>query len=210
VKLVLALISLIALLSAPTARADILRTQAVADVSFPFWCDWGYDWNERCWWDDSTRLAVGGDVDKVWRAGVRFALSDLPPGSGVLSATLRLYFDGTCVAPRGGTRLCDGRSFDLDVHQIFTRRWFGEREVEIGQALDETWLGTGAGRRWVSWNVSEAVAGWVTGDENAGLLVKLADGQEDYGVSGPKFASMSYADRAVRPMLEISYVPPQA
>ena len=180
----------------------------VADVSFPFWCDWGYDWEERCWWDDSSRLAVGGDADKVWRAGVRFELSGLPAGASITAATLRLYFDGTCVGFQGGTRLCTGQGFDLAVHPIFTSRWFGEREVEIGDLLDETWLGTGAGRRWLSWDVTEAVARWVAGEENAGLLVKLSDGEEDLGVSGPKFAAMTYPDHSVRPALEISYVSP--
>jgi hypothetical protein len=208
-RFVLALGSLfVALLGASPASAAVFRAPVVADVSFPFWCTWGYDWEERCWWDDSAQLAVGGDLDKVWRAGVRFDLSALPADAAVLSAKLRLYFDGTCVGVQGSTRVCDARWFDLEVHPIFTGRWFSEREVEIGPSLDETSIATGAGQRWASWSVGEAVSGWLAGDENAGLLVKLADGQEDFGVGGPKFASMTYAERTLRPVLEISYVPP--
>ena len=36
-----------------------------ADVGLPFWCDWGYDWDERCYRDDTARLPVGGVDDKV-------------------------------------------------------------------------------------------------------------------------------------------------
>jgi hypothetical protein len=44
-----------------------LQIAPSADGSFPFWCDWGYDWDERCYSDFSHRLSIGGDVDKVWR-----------------------------------------------------------------------------------------------------------------------------------------------
>jgi len=27
------------------------------DVSLPFWCEWGYDWDEHCYRDDGDRSA---------------------------------------------------------------------------------------------------------------------------------------------------------
>src|SRR5712691_1557660 len=104
----------------------------VEDISLPFWCDWGYDWDERCYRDDSTRLGVGGVDDKVWRAALRFSLASLPPGALVVGADLALWYDGTCVAPRRTTRRCDGRGFELAARPIFTPRWLAEREVELG------------------------------------------------------------------------------
>jgi hypothetical protein len=39
----------------------------------PFWCDWGYDWAERCYRLDGAWLGVGGgEPDKVWRSALRF------------------------------------------------------------------------------------------------------------------------------------------
>ena len=42
---------------APAAAADVgVSTLApTEDVSLPFFCDWGYDWDERCYRDDSQR-----------------------------------------------------------------------------------------------------------------------------------------------------------
>src|SRR5712691_10860521 len=98
------LVVIAALVFAGTAHAVDVRVvtlQPVEDVSLPFRCDWGYDWDERCYRDDSERLSIGGDRDKVWRAALRFDLGALPPDATVVGGELRLYFDGTCVAPGG-------------------------------------------------------------------------------------------------------------
>jgi hypothetical protein len=63
-----------------TAQSGALRLAATQDLSSPFWCDWGYDWDGRCYRDDVDRLPIGGEEDKVWRAGLRFSLDALPPG----------------------------------------------------------------------------------------------------------------------------------
>ena len=50
---------------------------------------------------------------------------------------------------------------------------------------------------------------WVEfGMPNNGLLLKLADGQEDFFVSGPRVPSSEFADPAHRPALEVTYLPP--
>src|SRR5438105_12862177 len=128
----------VALALAGAARADDLRIATltpVEDVSLPVRCDWGYDWDERCYRDDSDRIGVGGVDDKVWRGALRFALDRVPPEAVVVTAELTLRYDGTCVAPFRRRRACDGRGFELDAHPIFTSRWAAEREVELGPAL---------------------------------------------------------------------------
>jgi hypothetical protein len=181
---------------------------ATADMSMPFWCDWGYDWDERCYRDDSDRLGVGGVGDKVWRAAVRFGLDALPPGAAVVTAELSLWYDGTCVAPRRRSRPCDGRGFELDAHPIFTPRWLAEREVEFGPVLAVSQLEPFANAGWIAWDVTDLVSDWHSGGlPNDRLLLKLADGEEELDSGGPYFPSSSYADQAVRPRLTVWYEP---
>src|ERR671937_25528 len=107
---------------AGSARASDVQTvslSAVQDVSLPFMCDWGYDWQERCYRDDFDRLEIGGVDDKVWRSGLRFSLASIPPSATVLGAELWLKYDRTCVAPRRRTTPCTGAAFDLEAHPIY-------------------------------------------------------------------------------------------
>ena len=77
-----------AVLAAPAAAASTAVIPPSADVGFPFWCDWSYDWESRCFREDGARLPVGGAGDKVWRAGLRFSLDSIPAGTTVTSAEL--------------------------------------------------------------------------------------------------------------------------
>lgn len=192
------------------ARAEpgaVYRTVASEDVSLPFWCDWGYDWNERCYRDFSSRLSVGGEDDKVWRAALRFPLAAIPSGAVVLSATLLVSFDGICLGPRKTERPCPARSYTIDVHPILGSDWFHEREVDIGHLLAERSFWARTPQR-LSWDVTDQVVEWVEyGAQNDGLLLKLAEGEEDFSVSGPRFPSSEYPDTALRPALEVRYLP---
>jgi hypothetical protein len=208
--IVLALVALV--ITAGPARAEggatLSRTAPSADVSLPFWCDWGYDWDERCWRDFSDRLPIGGDVDKVWRSALRFPLSAIPPGSVVLSATLLLSFDGVCLGPRKTERTCPARSYTIDVHPIYSPDWLREREVDFGPLVAQGSFWAGTPQR-LSWDVTDLVIEWVEyGAPNDGLLLKLADGEEDFFVSGPKLPSVEFANAALRPALEVTYLPP--
>lgn len=202
---------LAALAFAGAARGGDLRVVTISpvdDVSLPFWCDWGYDWDERCYRLDGDRLAVGGELDKVWRAALRFPTDAIPAGATVVTAELSLWYDRTCVAPRKTSRLCDGRGFQFDAHPIFTSRWFAEREVEFGPVVSTAFLDAFASPRWVVWDITDLVADWASGGlPNYGLLLQLTDGQEDYGSSGPLFPSSSYATAALRPKLTVWYEP---
>lgn len=199
-----------ALVLAGVARASdvhVLALAPAADVSFPFACDWGYDWDERCYRLEGERLGVGGgEPDKIWRAALRFSTASIPAGATVVTAELSLWYDATCVAPRRQSRPCDGRGFDFGLHPIFTPR-FTEREVEYGPQVGFASLEPLSCPQWVVWDVTDLVADWASGGlENDGLLLKLVDGEEDFAVSGPLFPSSRFPSEAVRPRLTVWYV----
>src|SRR5207244_5004597 len=207
-RFVLVLVAALALAgSAQAVDVHVVTLHPVEDVSMPFWCSWGYDWEERCYRDDSDRLGVGGVDDKVWRAGLRFSLDALPPQSTVVTAELSLWYDRTCVAPRRRTRACDGRGYELDAHPIFSPNWAHEREVELGPTVAIADLEQGAAPMWLVWDLTDVVADWKSGGlANDGILLKLADGEEDYDSSGPAFPSSSFANPEVRPRLSVWYL----
>jgi TGF-beta propeptide len=205
----LTLIALVATAGPASAgnEATTYRAAPSADAALPFWCDWGYDWDERCYRDFSDRLPVGGDTDKVWRSALRFPLSPIPRNAFVLTATLYLSFDRVCLGPRKTERLCPARSYTIDVHSVLSPDWFREREVEVGSRYDQATFWAGATRR-LSWDVTDLVIDWVEhAAPNDGLLLKLAEGEEDFNVSGPRLPSSEFANAALRPTLEVTYVP---
>jgi hypothetical protein len=57
--------------------------------------------------------------------------------------------------------------------------------------------------------VTDLVIEWVEyGAPNRGVLLKLADGEEDFFVSGPKLPAGEFPNAALRPTLEITYYVP--
>ncbi len=208
-RLVVALVLALALADAATA-ADIrvATLPAAEDISLPFWCDWGYDWDERCYRDDSDRLGVGGVDDKVWRSALRFSLAALPPQAQIVTAELALSYDQTCVAPRRTFVRCNGAGFELDAAPILTPRWLAEREVDIGPVAARAAIEPFAPPGRVVWDLTDLVAEWAAGRvPNYGVLVKLVDEQEAFDSGGPAFPSSSYADPASRPRLTVWYLP---
>jgi hypothetical protein len=205
-------VSLLVALTIWTASASadgtrVVRLAAVQDVSLPFWCDWGYDWDERCYRDDGDRLPVGGDNDKLWRAALLFSTSTLPAGSAVVRAVLRVHHDARCLGPRKTVRACESRAYELTVHPISSSDWFDERELDFGPALTSAELVTAEQRDRLSFDLTDLVAEWVDGStHNSGLLLKLSDDHEDFGVGGPSLPSSTFVQPAFRPQLEIAYV----
>jgi len=60
--------------------------------------------------------------------------------------------------------------------------------------------------RWLSWDVTGLVQEWYEeAQPNHGLLLKLSEHEEDFGVSGPAFASSSFAQAWLRPRLVVTY-----
>lgn len=192
--------------AARSSEMGVVTLAPTEDLSLPFWCDWGYDWDERCYTDDGPRLAVGGEQDKVWRSALRFPTAAISRDSHVVAAELSLWYDRTCVAPRKTSRTCDGHAFEIDVHPIYTQRWLSEREVEYGPLAAVGHVDSFEPSQWVVWDVTDLVGDWISGEvANNGLLLKLGDGQEDYDSSGPLFPSSSYATSSLRPRLTIWY-----
>ena len=177
------------------------------DVSLPFWCAWGYEWDERCYRDDGDRLPVGGDDDKVWRSALKFPTSSIPMGSEVVSATLRVFHDGRCVSPRKTHRACDTRAYELEADPILSTTWFAERELDLGYAYAVAELDNAAQSQWLTFDLTALVAEWVArARQNSGVVIRLAAGDESYGVSGPSFASSTFSHAAFRPRLEVTYM----
>ena len=207
-SVLLVLLALVAL--APTAPGAVVVRSPVDDVGLPFWCDWGYDWDERCYRDGSDRLPVGGVDDKVWRSALRFSLAGIPAASTIDSARLELYFDGTCVAPRRRAIPCPLTDYALDAHRITSTDWYHEREPEIYAGVEDgTELSTSSNAHWLSWNLTALVRDWVAGRAaNGGVLLSLADWQEDFGAGGPYFPSSSFAAGSLRPRLVVVFTSP--
>jgi hypothetical protein len=195
--------------SASAVGARVARVAPAQDVSLPFWCDWGYDWDERCYRDDGDRLPIGGDDDKLWRSALRFSTSSVAAGSSVVRATLHLHHDGRCLGPRKTQLPCAAVTWALTAHPILSPDWFHERELDFAPALAEAEIGSADRPQRLSFDLTELVAEWVDGSRrNSGVLLKLSADYEDYGVGGPSFPSSTFAQPSQRPQLEIRYVPP--
>ena len=205
-RALLVTIALAALWIGGAARAAVVSIPPEADVGLPFWCDWSYDWEARCYRDDGPRLPIGGVDDKVWRAALRFPLASVPPGASISSAELSIFHDGTCVAPRLTTVAC-AVGYVIDAHRILSPSWFREREVEIDpRSLYAEVVLAGWTPQWLVWDLTELVRGWHRGlVPNNGLLLKLQDGDEAFGYGGPYLVSASHPTNSLRPRLVVSY-----
>jgi TGF-beta propeptide len=203
------LVAAFALSLAQGAAAATVTIEPSADTGLPFWCDWGYDWEERCYADHGRRLPVGGVDDKVWRSALRFPLSRVPEGASITSAELRLRHDGTCVAPRLRSVACEAGSYWLDAHRILTADWFDEREPELDERVAaRAILSDASAYQVLSFDLTGLVRDWHRRlVRNDGVLIQLTDWQEGYGVSGPYIPSSSFADVSLRPVLVVAYTP---
>jgi len=200
-----------AILAAPGASATFtVAIPPSADIGFPFWCDWGYDWESRCFREDGARLPIGGAGDKVWRAGLRFPLSGIPSGATVTSAELRVRYDGVCVAPARGWAPCVPPGAVIDAHRLLSARWSGEREPELDERVAWTAVVFEPSEpQWLVWQVTPLVRAWHERIlPNNGLLLKLQDGDEAFDVPGPLIPSSSYPDAALQPRLVVTYAGP--
>jgi hypothetical protein len=213
VRVLVALLT--ALLALPAAAASsspaaVVRLAPVEDASLPFGCDWSYDWEARCTRDDSARLPIGGDVDKAWRAALRFSLDALPAGAGVQEALLTVFHDGTCIRAGRRDRPCPRRSYALEAHAILAADWYREREVAFDPTpLARVVLPDASVPAPLVFDVTDLVAAWAAGEATAaGILLRLAPADERFGAGGPKPPSSSSPLASRRPVLEVAFVPP--
>lgn len=204
--LLLALVSALPAGSAGAASGGV-SIPAAADLGLPFWCEWGYDPEERCFRDDGPRLPVAGAEDKVWRSALRFSLTRVPAGADVVSARLLVHHDGTCVASRLAGVPCGELGYVLDAHRILSSSWLAEREVQLDPpVLDTAVVFAGWTPQWLSWDVTALVRAWhLKLISNNGLLLKLQDGDEAFGYGGPYLVASSHPTSSLRPRLVVSY-----
>jgi hypothetical protein len=214
--LALALLALLAVVAAGAGRAAplppdalVARLGPVEDVSLPFGCDWSYDWDARCVRDDSARLPVGGDDGREWRAALRFSLASLPPGSGIQRGRLTLFHDGTCIGGWGRDAPCPRRAYTLEAHAILDPDWRHEREVAFDPVpVARAVLPDASRPAQLTFDVGDLVLAWMDDEiPVAGVLVSLAPG-EPWAAGGPKLVSSTFPVAALRPSLEVAYVPP--
>jgi hypothetical protein len=145
----------------------------------------------------------------VWRGAVRFPLDALPEGARVTSARLDLYFDGACVAPRRKVGPCAKAEYTFDAHAVRSPSLTREREVDFDPVATASTTVSTAVVRWSSWDLTGLVSDWASGvAPNRGVLLKLAEEEEDFGVSGPYFPSASFGTAVLRLRLVVSYVVP--
>jgi hypothetical protein len=164
-------LALVLLVAAPGARADAtaIRLAPVRTASFAHDCDWTWDVdNERCWWDRSRELLVGGDGVRVWRGAVAFDLSGLPLGAVVAGVELTVP---PAVRRGGGDGECE---CVVDAVPATGHAWFREREPDVGPPLSSAAVGPGA--QPTVFDVSGAVVAWLDGSlANNGILLRLDD-----------------------------------
>jgi hypothetical protein len=204
--LVTAILCAAALWTAEGVRAAVVSIPPETDVGLPFWCDWSYDWESRCYRDDGPRLPIGGVDDKVWRAALRFSLASVPAGAAISSAELSIYHDGTCVAPRLTAVPC-AVGYVVDAHRILSPAWSREREPDFDERVAATDVIFAPDLpQWLRWDVTALARAWHRGSAiNSGLLLKLQDGDEAYGSSGPYGPSAAHPVVELRPRLVVRY-----
>ena len=170
------------------------------DASFNFACS-------TCTGVTSDRLSIGTTTSgspQTWRSALQFTLSDVPSGATVSSANLKLYFDGTCLNPPAA---CGATAHQIDVLPM-TSSWSPAKKVSqltFGTSLGSYTLPLGASAQWMSWDITQRVKDWLTGQAtNYGLLLKR--NPESLNASGPRPPSRNYApEPTLGPMLEVTY-----
>jgi hypothetical protein len=97
----------------------------------------------------------------------------------------------------------------LDANPISSSDWFRERELDFGPAVSDAELISADRIQQLSFDITDLVAEWVDGStRNAGVLLKLSEDHEDFGVGGPSLPSSSFAQPSLGPRLEVTYMPP--
>ena len=209
-KLVVSILAVLALAGTSRAggasRAGSVGVQVVTlspseDVSFPYRCSWGYDADERCYRDDSSRLPwAASRTARRARPGVRRCASlsqrcrRLRRADGGAVAPLRPPLRRA--APADGS-LRRARLRPRGSSGVHGRLVVGAR-AEYGPAIAWAAVDPSSAPVWVTWDVTDLVADWLLGAPNRGVLLQLASGLEDLAVAGPAFPSSSFPDPAVQ------------
>jgi len=98
----------------------------------------------------------------------------------------------------------------VDAHRILAGNWFSEREPDFDLHVEATAVVFSASDpQWLAWDLTSVVRRWQRAlVPNNGLLLKLQDGDEDFGVGGPYGPSAGSLDAGLRPRLVVTYSGP--
>jgi len=161
------------------------------------------------------RIITHADLDRIGL--IYFDLSDIPKGSVIARATLKLYLNiwvyetrvnlyyvtdpdnkgmwsrnGVCYYYRDNTKKIEWANGIKNPHKV------------EGELAASTVIPYAMEKGWIEWDVTEAVRKWVNGEvENQGLFIKPMSNYAN-------FYSSDYEDASLRPILEINYTPPSA
>ena len=151
---------------------------------------------------------LGGDEYSRWRGGVKFDLTDVPPGATVNSATLSLWNDvDFCIWTSSGA--CSTANHTINVHRM-TKAWSGWDSTwnQVGwdsmTTVASTVVSGTAPSGWLNWNVKSQLANWVAGTEpNHGFLLKRATDALNSG--GPGLTAGDAWEPTHAPKLVVNY-----
>jgi RHS repeat-associated protein len=152
-----------------------------------------------------TRLSIGTTASQAWRAALEFDLSQIPPGAHVTGAQLQLYYDKVCIDPTCPTAAQQFDVYPLSAYWQRTDSTTATMHLSGSSPLASTTLPGGGDTRWLTWDLTPSVRGWLTGDvPNYGVVVRKTD--EALGHGGVMVPSGTYsASTALRPELSVTY-----
>ena len=162
------------------------------------------------------RLTVGlaEEVnDETYRSALQFDLSAVPAEQIVTRATLKLYWDGTCflgIYPSGAlaTRWC--ATHEIHVHRLLSA--WSPTSTPASLSMEATALASVVVNkfepaRWLLFDVTDVVDRWRNGSaENYGFILKRSSEGSHAGGIAPRSATDPVP--ALRPKLEVTYLPP--
>jgi RHS repeat-associated protein len=170
-----------------------------ADVNFDALC-------ASCKITSPTRMSIGTTATQAWRAAVQFDLGQIPAGANVTSAQMQLYYDKVCIGSS-----CPTAAQQFDTYRA-TRYWQAGDATSSGMTYDSTSgplasfsIPSGATARWMSWDITSALKGWLNHDyANYGVVIRRTD--ETLNTGGPMVPGGNFsASPTLRPELSVTY-----
>ena len=148
------------------------------------------------------RLNLAEIFGSIWKSAVQFDVGDIPRGVDVSSASLRLWHDATCP-----DRNCDN-NLGLSAHRIMSYWDATTTEGNVSYdstALSEFTLVKNAAPQWLTWDTTQLLRDWISGEKaNFGLFVRRTTSSS----AGTTVPSSRYSgDPDVRPHLQVTYTP---
>ena len=154
----------------------------------------------------SDKLFIGTSSTNTWRAALQFNLGEIPAGVDVTAANLQLYW-GSCISHTAG--YCGGVDHRINVHRM-TSQWSTQSvssQLTHDPVVSSSLLvdsATNTAPRWLTWDATSLVDGWVSGaTTNFGLLLKRDT--EPTNVSGPVPYGRRAAEPTLQPKLQVTY-----